>query len=137
MFYICWLIVFLNIANESFRIERLSDVHEGYYYIDNTQYPIPFSPVTPFQFGFPDRSIVLVKIYAVNQSKNNLEREFYTIAYIDTLDGGMYQAEWFGLNKNAEKAPEGKYQYHIRINSLKEENNTVFESFSRYILISD
>ncbi|HCN38127.1 MAG TPA: hypothetical protein DIS94_10505 [Bacteroidetes bacterium] len=135
MIYLNILLLFFSFNSDLIKIERTADISNGHYFIDDTSLPFPFSPVTFFKFGFPDKSLVIVDIYKIEKEQQSITKNFYIRIFEDTLDGGMYSGKWSEKSYNGIQAPDGEYQYFVQINSLDTNSNTIFKSFSKTILI--
>lgn len=71
MIYLNILLFLFSFNSDLIKIERTADISNGHYFIDDTSLPFPFSPVTFFKFGFPDKSLVIVDIYKIEKEKQS------------------------------------------------------------------
>ena len=89
-------------------------------------HPNPFNPKTTIQYGLPEESIVVLKIYDL------MGREIKTIV-IGTENPGFKNVMWDSKDNNGRPVPSGMYFY--RIDAVSKESDDEFHETKKMVLL--
>ena len=92
-------------------IEKRPGVPGGFFLEQN--YPNPFNPSTAIDYGIPDESFVIIKIYDL------LGKEIKTLVKQEKF-GGDYHTVWNGKDFKGDDVPSGIYFYSLHAGKLQQ-----------------